>query len=179
MLPPTPDVPLPTVMEMAPALPPVAVPEPTLSDPELPPLDVPDENDIVPDPPAAPALADLMVRAPLDEAVPSPLDMNMTPPVLTVLRPAWATTWPPTPLVPLPTVTATLPPVPPVAEPDPMPSGPELPPFDVPEENDIAPDPPAAPEFADLMTRAPDEVAVPSPLDMNITPPVCTVERPE
>ena len=77
-------MPLPTVMEMAPAPPPVAVPEPTLSDPELPPLDVPDENDIVPDPPAAPALADLMVRAPLDEAVPPPLDMNMTPPVLTV-----------------------------------------------------------------------------------------------
>ena len=79
--------------------------------------------------------------------------------------------------MPLPTVTATLPPAPVVNLQ--MPSGPELPPFDVPEENVMAPDPPAAPEFADLMTRAPDEVAVPSPEDMNIAPPVFTVERPE
>ena len=68
---------------------------------------------------------------------------------------------PPAPLVPLPTVTATRPPEPVVAAPDPMLTPPLLPPFDVPDENEIAPDPPAAPALADLIMSAPDEVAVP------------------
>ena len=135
----------------------VAAPDPMLTPPLLPPFDVPEENDI--HPPAAPEFADLMVRAPDEVAVPSPEDINITPPVCTVERPECATTWPPTPLVPLPTVT--LPPMPVVAAPDPMLTSPLLPPFDVPDENDIAPDPPAAPALADLIISAPDEVAVP------------------
>ena len=54
-----------------------------------------------------PALADLMVSAPDELAVPSPEDMNIAPPVWTVLRPAWALTAPPTPDVPEPTVIKT------------------------------------------------------------------------
>ena len=141
-------------------------------------MEVPDENTMAPEPPASPEFADTMVRAPDELAVPSPLDRNIAPPVCTVDRPAWPMILPPAPLVPEPTVMEMAPPVPPVAGPDPTNMDPLLPSLVVPDENATSPLAPAAPEFADLMVNAPDEVAVPSPLDMYMTPPVFTVDLP-
>ena len=99
----------------------------------------------------------------------------MTPPVLTVLRPACALKMPPVPDVPLPTVIATDPPVPPVAVPEPMDIDPELPPLEVPDENTIAPLAPAVPALAGFDGQRTADDAVPSPAARLMAPPVLTV----
>jgi hypothetical protein len=67
---PTPLMPVPTVMLIAPPLPPVAAPEPMETDPVVPELDVPELKTSTPLTPAAPALAERIVTAPLDVAMP-------------------------------------------------------------------------------------------------------------
>ena len=64
---------------------------------------MPELNTSMPLTPLTPELADRMLTMPLDVAVPSPDARLTAPPVLTVLRPAWASTEPPAPDVPLPT----------------------------------------------------------------------------
>ncbi|MEC8422185.1 MAG: hypothetical protein VX000_00335, partial [Myxococcota bacterium] len=82
-------------------------PLPTCTSPLLPALDDPVLNRSEPLTPDSPAFALRIITLPLDDAVPSPDDTHMTPPVCTVLRPAPTSTWPPAPLVPDPTVTNT------------------------------------------------------------------------
>ena len=101
--PPAPLVPLPTATSTAPPRPPVAAPVPTTTAPLLPCTVVPELNTSMPLTPLTPELADRMLTTPLDVAVPSPDARLTAPPVLTVLRPAWASMEPPAPDVPLPT----------------------------------------------------------------------------
>jgi hypothetical protein len=147
--------------------------------PLLPVLDVPDEKTSLPLPPAVPALADLIVMAPLDVAVPSPELKLTAPPVCTVLRPEYTCTEPPAPLVPLPTDTETRPPRPAVAAAVPSISAPLLPVLELPELNTSAPLAPVVPEFALRIVTTPLDVDVPSPLLRLTAPPVCTVLRPD
>jgi hypothetical protein len=67
---PAPLLPLPTVMLMAPPLPPVAASEPMETDPVVPELEMPELKTSTPLTPAAPALAERIVTAPLDVAIP-------------------------------------------------------------------------------------------------------------
>ena len=80
--------------------------------------------------PLTPEFALRTLTMPLDVAVPSPEAMSTLPPVLTVLRPAWADSRPPAPLVPLPTAISTDPLRPSVAAPVPSTMAPELPELD-------------------------------------------------
>mgnify|MGYP006165252697 CR=1 FL=1 len=79
---------------------------------------------------------------------------------------------PPAPLVPLPTVIVTEPPVPAVAAPVPIKKRPLVPELAVPELNTKVPLTPADPAFADRTRIAPLDVAVPSPVVIEINPPV-------
>ena len=68
-----------------PHLPPVAAPEPIEIEPLLPELDVPELNVITPLTPDEPAFAVRIVMAPLVDSVPSPVVIEIEPPVRTVL----------------------------------------------------------------------------------------------
>jgi len=85
--PPAPHVPLPTLIDKIPPRPPVAAPEPRLIAPLLPLLALPELNTSKPLLPATPAFELRIETAPLDVAVPSPLDKNIAPPEYVVLLP--------------------------------------------------------------------------------------------
>ena len=84
-MPPAPLVPLPTVIVIEPPVPAVAAPEPMEIVPVAPGLDVPELNVITPLTPDEPALAVRTVMAPLVDSVPSPVVIEIEPPVRTVL----------------------------------------------------------------------------------------------
>jgi hypothetical protein len=69
--------------------------------------------------PLAPEFDDETTIVPLLVCVPSPLLMDIDPPVALVLLPEHRVSLPPMPLVPLPTVIETAPPLPAVAAPEP------------------------------------------------------------
>ena len=85
MMPPAPLVPLPTVMVIEPPVPAVAAPLPIQTVPVVPELDVPELNVITPLTPDEPAFAVRIVMAPLVDSVPSPVVIEIEPPVRTVL----------------------------------------------------------------------------------------------
>ena len=85
IIPPAPLVPLPTVIVIEPPVPAVAAPEPIQTVPVVPSLDVPELNVITPLTPEVPALAVRIVIVPLVVAVPSPVVIEIEPPVRTVL----------------------------------------------------------------------------------------------
>ena len=172
MPPPTPLVPLPTVMDTSPARPAVAAPVPTMIEPVLPPCDVPDEKISMPLTPVVPEFAVRIVIMPLDVDVPSPVEIPRAPPVCGRDRPVAMWMAPPTPLSPLPTVMDSKPPRPELAAPVPTRIDPVLPVLDVPDEKISIPLTPASPELAVRIVMMPLDVAVPSPVDMPRAPPV-------
>ena len=84
-MPPAPLVPLPTVIVIEPPVPAVAAPEPIQTVPVVPELDVPELNVSTPLTPDEPALAVRIVMAPLVDSVPSPVVIEIDPPVKIVL----------------------------------------------------------------------------------------------
>jgi len=156
----------------------VAAPDPIITAPLFPDEALPELKTNKPLMPAFPEFELRITTTPLDVAVPSPLPTTRAPPVWTVDRPEKACKDPPAPLVPLPTVTSTIPPRPAVATPLPMTTPPLFPELEDPELKYNAPLTPAAPLFRLRMITSPLVVAVPSPEDSRILPPVCTVLLP-
>jgi hypothetical protein len=144
-------------------------------EPEDPELVVPELNVRTPLTPPVPALAVLIVIAPLVVAPPWPLVIPTAPPVVIVLSPAARVIKPPTPLFPVPTVMLTAPPVPLVAVPDPIAIEPEFPTLVEPELKVSSPLTPELPPLAVWMVIAPLEVAKPRPLVTPMEPPVAAV----
>ena len=96
-------MPLPTSKLMLPLAPDVAEPLRSTIEPLLPSVVDPDFIDNDPERPPDPALAVLMVNAPLDVTDPNPPIKDVEPPVLSELSPALITIRPPAPSFPLPT----------------------------------------------------------------------------
>jgi hypothetical protein len=162
MLPPVPvaiDVP-PATMLTSPPWSPAADPDPMYTDPLVPDVLVPVLNISLPLAPFVPALAVLIVMAPLVVCVPEPLAMLTRPPVPAVWAPPLTDTFPPVPEAPRPTVTEMSPLGPPVAAPVLNVAEPLVPLLEEPTTTEPLA---AVEEVPDRMLTAPPAPAVPSP----------------